>query len=115
MTTETMREAVARAICEVDCGVVTENELDRCRDLADAAIRTVLERLPHWRGIKDAPNGTHIVWSVCETSGQGWVTEASLDRRTGCWISAEDGIVAPTHFLHVAPPTMLDAAVREVG
>lgn len=45
MSGETMREAVARAICEVDCGMVTENELDRCRDLADAAIRTVLERL----------------------------------------------------------------------
>jgi hypothetical protein len=34
-------EKVARAICEADCGRITENELSRCRDLARAAINTI--------------------------------------------------------------------------
>lgn len=40
---ETMVERVARAICTVACGRVTENELDRCRDLASAAIEAMME------------------------------------------------------------------------
>lgn len=39
--TETMVERVARAICTVACGRVTENELDRCRDLAIAAMQEI--------------------------------------------------------------------------
>jgi len=34
-------EAVARALCEADCGCVTDNELARCRDLARAVIPVV--------------------------------------------------------------------------
>lgn len=40
---EELVERVSRAICIVDCGRVTENELSRCADLAQAAIRAVLD------------------------------------------------------------------------
>ena len=39
----TMIEKMARAICEVDCGRVTENELARCRDLAAVALTALQE------------------------------------------------------------------------
>ena len=38
-----MVEVVAKAICEADRGRITENELDRCRDLARAAIQAMME------------------------------------------------------------------------
>jgi uncharacterized protein YaaW (UPF0174 family) len=34
-------EAVAKAICEADCGCITENELARCRELAIAALSLI--------------------------------------------------------------------------
>lgn len=42
---DSLREKVAHDICIVDCGRVTENELDRCRGLADAAIAAVLDAM----------------------------------------------------------------------
>ena len=33
-----LREKIARVLCEADCGRITENELDRCRGLADAVL-----------------------------------------------------------------------------
>jgi hypothetical protein len=36
-------EQVARAMCEADCGQITENELARCRDFARAIIPVVRE------------------------------------------------------------------------
>lgn len=51
MTTETLREAVARAICDVrhrynwTYGLKRQKVMAVDIDLADAAIRTVLERL----------------------------------------------------------------------
>jgi len=38
-----MIERVAKAICEVDCGRITENELARCRELARAAIEAMMD------------------------------------------------------------------------
>jgi hypothetical protein len=38
-----MRERLARSICEADCGCITENELARCYDLADAVLSTMRE------------------------------------------------------------------------
>jgi glycerol kinase len=39
----TMIEMVARAICEADCGRVTEDELARCTELARAALEAMCE------------------------------------------------------------------------
>lgn len=36
-------ERIATAICEADCGTVSENELDRCRGLARAAVNAARE------------------------------------------------------------------------
>lgn len=36
-----LREVIARAICEADCGCVTENELARCEGLTDAALAAI--------------------------------------------------------------------------
>jgi len=33
-----LREQIARELCEADCGRITENELDRCRELATVVL-----------------------------------------------------------------------------
>lgn len=38
-----MRERIARALCEADCGRITENELARCRDLVPAVLKAMRE------------------------------------------------------------------------
>ena len=80
-------ERVARAICEVDCGRITENELDRCRDLARAAITAMQsEGIPIYR-TEQGPTETFEVTERGEgRSGEYWPTKGpfKITRYTKC-------------------------------
>lgn len=97
MTTETLREAVARAICRAGGLCVGFCHAQRCAtarklhgDAADSAIRTVLERLR-----EPGDDVLEVGQNVCNA--------AYLE---------PDEVPADAYFVWQA---MLDAAVREVG
>lgn len=100
MTTETMREAVARAMDEALRAIDSDARLseltdDEVRALTDAAIRTVLERLRDPSEAMVEAGGTLSVPADCSV----YLDAAQLwpDGARSVW------------------QAMLDAAVREVG
>lgn len=57
-----------------------------------------------WQPIETAPEQRDLlVWWECEMSGRGMFSVAGKDHR-GRWISDEDGLIAPTHWMIPDPP-----------
>lgn len=83
---------------------------------SNTALRAITRALslPQWEPITSAPDeGEVLVWAVCETSGQGWVSIAR--RWRGGWLSIDDGTVAPTHWMPKPAPPVQPVEEKENG